>query len=121
MVMLYGHNHCQWNQKFVEPKNLQAMMAWAAKELHFHGSPPELEERLKGSGIYPSSSCDFWRLRAPLRSSSDIVDFDSADTGAHWHCCGCAHSRHKSEPQVLASGLDHRCSAEQPAIRQEYA
>ena len=89
VVMLYGHDKCKWKQTFVEPKNLEAMMAWAAKELHFHGSPPELEERLKGSGIYPLSSCDFWRLRAPLHSSSDIVDFDSADTGAHWHCCGC--------------------------------
>ena len=65
------------------------MRAWAAKELDFHGSPAELEKRLAGSGIYPLSSSDFWRLRAPLTSSSDHVVFDSADLGAHWHCCGC--------------------------------
>jgi len=85
VVLLFGHDKCQWKQTFVDPKNLEAMMEWAHKELNFRGSPPELVERLAGSGLYPLSSSDFWRLRAP----AEHVDFNSADSGAHWHCGGC--------------------------------
>ena len=61
------------------------MLAWARKELHFEGTPDELPGLLKTSGLYPLSSSDFWRLKAP----TDHVDFETADSGARWHCAGC--------------------------------
>ena len=48
--------------------------------------PAELPERLKTSGLYPLSSSDFWRLKAP----TEHVDFETADNGAKWHCACCA-------------------------------
>ena len=69
----------------LHPKNAESLMAWAGSEMDFHGSAGELATKLRGRGLYPLSSNDFWKLRAPTKH----VGYDRADEGARWYCVGC--------------------------------
>ena len=85
VMLIYGHQQCDWSVTLRDPRNLEAMLAWTAKEIGFKGSCAQLIEVLKDMGTYPVSSADWWRLRPPV----EHIDFASADQGADWHCAPC--------------------------------